>query len=174
MLLNTPTHQGRGRMRMLIQAQSNGTAALNSAIVAAVVALLVALLTQLSLSSRESRSRRYERRRSSLLNVQDCALELRLRLREYGAASRAYPGERVAALTKAEAHFDDASSALEVALSRVEDRRVSNAVSVWRANAQISFVSVHDISASQEHASWQAMNTEIGRALTSKTGATPI
>lgn len=158
---------------MLIQAQSSGADAVDSAIVAAVVALLVALFTQFSVGARESWRRRYERRRGALVAVQDAALELRRRLREYGFASRAHPGRSAQELTVAEQHFDDARSALEVALSRVEDGRVRNAVSVWRAAAQISFVSVQDVTASEEQASWQAMNAEIGRALRSKTAASP-
>lgn len=157
---------------MLNQAQSSSADALDSALIAAVVAFLVAMFTQLSVSLRDGRARRYERRRAALLDTQNAALVLRQRLRDYGFATRAHPGRAAPAVTAAEQQFDDARSALEVALSRVDDRRVNLAVLRWRADAQVSFVSVQDLSASAEQASWDAMNAAIGQALKSKSGET--
>lgn len=158
---------------MLIRAQSTGAEAVDSALISAVVAFAVAALTQFALSVRDGRSRRYERRRAALLDLQTAALNLRQRVREYGLATRQHPGQPSPALTEAEQHFDDAHSAFEVSVSRVEDRRVLKAVQTWSQQAQISFVSVQDVPASTEQASWQAMNAAIGQALKSKTGATP-
>lgn len=154
-------------------ASSGGTDALGSALIAAAVALLVALLTQFGLTVRDANSRRYERRRAALLDGQHAALLLRQRVREYGLASRAHPGQLVAALTESERHFDDARSALEVALSRVDDQRVVRAVLAWQAAAQVSFVSAQDLPASQEQDRWTAMNVAIGQALKSRSGVSP-
>jgi biopolymer transport protein ExbB/TolQ len=155
---------------MLVLAQPAGSAAIDSALIAAVVSLVVALLSQLSTSVRDSRARRYERRRAALLDAQDAALELRTRLREYGQLIRAHPGQAAAEFGAAEQHFDDARSALEVAVSRVEDQQVRQALRQWQVAAQISFVSALDLPASREQASWAAMNDAVGRALISSSG----
>ncbi|HJQ00440.1 MAG TPA: hypothetical protein VJ851_02465 [Jatrophihabitans sp.] len=157
---------------MLVLAQSAGAAAIDSALIAAVVSLLVALFSQLSTSVRDSHARRYQRRRAALLDAQDAALQLRRRLREYGQLIRAYPGQPTAEFGEAEQHFDDTRSALEVAVSRVEDEPVREALRQWQAAAEISFVSVLDLSASREQASWAAMNDAVGRALISGSGRT--
>ena len=157
---------------MVVLAQSAGSTAIDSALIAAVVSLLVALFSQLSTSVRDSHARRYERRRAALLDAQDAALHLRRRLREYGQLIRAHPGQAAAQFGEAEQHFDDARSELEVAVSRVEDEQVRLALQQWQAAAEISFVSVLDLSAPREQASWAAMNDAIGRALISGSGKT--
>ena len=158
---------------MLIVAQSGGSEAIDSALIAAVVALLVALFTHLSVIARDSNARRYERRRAALLNAQDAALVLRQRVHEYGSVNREHAGQPSPELSDAERNFDDARSALDVALSRVEDARVSGLIRNWQSVAQIRFVSAQDVSASQEQGSWDDMNDAIGQALTSKTGSSP-
>ncbi|HET6210037.1 MAG TPA: hypothetical protein VFD94_06625, partial [Jatrophihabitans sp.] len=99
------------------------------------------------------------------------ALTLRTRLREYGQLIRAHPGQSAVEFGEVERQFDDARSALDVALSRVEDRQVRQALRDWQAAAQVSYVSVLDVSASAEQASWAAMNDAIGRALISRSGS---
>jgi hypothetical protein len=158
---------------MLVLARSGSSTAIDSALIAAVVSLLVALASQLGMSIRDSFARRYERRRAALLDAQDAALELRKRLREYGLLIRAHPGQSSAEFGDAEQHFDDSRSALEVAVSRIEDRQVLQALRQWQAAAEVSYVSVLDLSASREQASWAAMNDAIGRALISRSGTTP-
>lgn len=153
-------------------AQSTGSTAINSALIAAVVSLLVALIGQLATSVRDSNNRRYERRRAALLDAQNAALVLRTRLREYGQLIREHPGQAAAAFGDAEQRFDDARSGLDVALSRVEDAEVRSALVAWQAAAQVSYVSVQDIPASTEQARWETMNSAIGRALISRSGST--
>jgi hypothetical protein len=148
---------------MLVLARSGSGTAIDSALIAALVSLLVALASQLGMSLRDSFARRYERRRAALLDAQDAALELR----------RAHPGQSSAEFGDAEQHFDDSRSALEVAASRVEDRQVLQALRQWQAAAEVSYVSVLDLSASREQASWAAMNDAIGRALISRSGTAP-
>ena len=155
---------------MLVLAQSSRSDSLTSALIAAAVALIVALLSQVAGAARERASRRYDRRRAALLDAQDAALQLRQHLRDYGQLVRAHPGQPSVAVSAAEQHFDDSRSQLAVALSRVEDRRVVTAVEQWRSAASVSFISVLDVSASREQASWDAMNDAIGRALKSKSG----
>jgi len=155
-----------------VLAQTTGSAAVDSALIAAVVSLLVALISQFSTSVRDGNARRYERRRAALLDAQNAALVLRTRLREYGQLIRAHPGQLAAAFGDAEQRFDDARSGLDVALSRVEDAQVRQALLDWRAAAQVSYVSVQDIPASTEQARWDAMNQAIGRALISRSGST--
>ncbi|HET6209945.1 MAG TPA: hypothetical protein VFD94_06165 [Jatrophihabitans sp.] len=151
-------------------AQSADAAAIDSALIAAVVSLLVALAGQFGTSVRNSNARRYERRRAALLDAQQAALTLRTRLREYGQLIRAHPGQSAVEFGEVERQFDDARSALDVALSRVEDRQVRQSLRDWQAAAQVSYVSVLDVSASAEQASWAAMNDAIGRALISRSG----
>lgn len=153
-------------------AQSTGSTAIDSALIAAVVSLLVALLGQFSTTVRDSNARRYERRRAALLDTQNAALVLRTRLREYGQLIREHPGQAAAAFGDAEQRFDDARSGLDVALSRVEDALVRQTVLDWQAAAQVSYVSVQDIPASIEQARWTAMNQAVGRALISRSGST--
>ncbi|MGI8667772.1 MAG: hypothetical protein ACR2N4_17385 [Jatrophihabitans sp.] len=158
---------------MLVAAPSSGLAAIDSALISAVVALAIALFTHLSVISRDRNARRYDRRRAALLDAQVAALELRQRLREYGSRSRELAGQPSPALAEVERHFDESHSALDVALSRIDDQRVRAAIDDWRVAAQARFVSVYDVSASQEQSSWQEMNAAIGRALQSKSGSTP-
>lgn len=156
---------------MLVQAQPTVPDSVISAVIAALVALAVAVVGQLAISSRERSARRYERRRSALLDVQDAALELRRQLRQYGELVRAHPGQPGVAASTAEQDFDTARSRLVVALSRVEDQRAVEAVVAWQAAASVSFISVLDVSASQEQARWEAMNQAVGRALQDLSGA---
>jgi hypothetical protein len=158
---------------MLIVAQAGGSEAIDSALIAAVVALVVALFTHLSVIVRDGNARRYERRRAALLDAQDAALILRQRVHEYGSMSRENSGRPSPELSDAERNFDDARSALDVALSRVEDARVGALIKDWQVLAQIRFVSAQDVSVSQEQISWDRMNDAIGQALTSKTGSSP-
>lgn len=158
---------------MLVLARSGSATALDTALIAAVVSLLVALVSQFGTSVRDSNARRYERRRAALLDAQNAALELRKRLREYGQLIRTHPGGPSEEFGRAEQQFDDSRSALDVALSRVEDQQVQRALRQWQAAAEVSFVSALDMPASREQAAWAAMNDAVGRALISRSGSTP-
>ncbi|MEO6702653.1 MAG: hypothetical protein ABI140_05140 [Jatrophihabitantaceae bacterium] len=158
---------------MVVVAGSSVPNSVVSALIAAVVAFAVAVFGQVAITSRERASRRYERRRAALLDVQDSALELRQHLREYGELVRAHPGQPNLATSNAEHRFDAARSRLAVALSRVEDQRSVAAVVAWREAASVSFISELDVSASQEQARWDELNGAIGRALQSKSGTGP-
>jgi hypothetical protein len=154
-------------------AQSDATAAVTAALIAAAVSLAVAVLTQLGLVRRDRAERRYHRRRTALLEVQDAALSLRLRLSEYGALSRRHPGHRTPETTEAERQFDQARGLLEVALSRVEDRIVLARVTEWRAKAQVISISSDDeVTVRQEETAWHDLNAAVGRALASRSGST--
>lgn len=154
-----------------ITAAASATAVtLISGIVAAVVSLLVAIGTQVTLSVRESRARRYLRRRAALIDAQDAALALRGRLGEYGALSRADAGRPSSELAAAERRYLDARALLEVTLSRVDDPAVVAAALRWRLAAEVSFISTAELSADQEQRAWQAVNTAIGGALRSEDG----
>jgi hypothetical protein len=145
---------------------SGTTVTLASALIAAVVSLLVALASQLGLARRDQRERRYQRRRASLLEVQNAALDLRQALAGFGVLARAFPGVRSAELLDAEREFDRALAVLEVRLSRLESAEVRELVTQWRLAAQVSFISVHDVvSRPDEQRAWAELNTAIGAAL---------
>jgi hypothetical protein len=145
---------------------SDTTVTLASALIAAVVSLLVALVSQLGLARRDRRERLYQRRRTTLLEIQDAALALRQALAGFGRLARAEPGVRSAELIDAEREFDRALATLEVLLSRLENAEVRELVTNWRLAAQVSFISVHDVvSRPDEQRAWTALNTAIGQAL---------
>jgi hypothetical protein len=147
-------------------AQSDTAAALQSAFIAAAVALLVAVITQVSLFRRDRRERLYQSRRTALLDVQDAALALRQALAEYGPLVRITPGERTDELLDAERLFDRTSGILEVRLSRMDNPVVAQLVTRWQRIAQVSSISVKDeVSRSDEHQAWAALNAAIGDAL---------
>ena len=125
----TPGQAGREPPRRrtvtgsLIAASTSPTSiTLVTAIGRGVVSLLVAIGTQVALSVRESNSRRYQRRRTALIDAQDAALAVRGRLSEYGTLSRANAGRSTPELDAAERRYLDARALLEVTLSRVDDR----------------------------------------------------
>lgn len=141
-----------------------------TAIGAAVVSLLVAIGTQVALSVRESHSRRYQRRRTALVDAQDAALAVRGRLSEYGSSSRANAGRPTPELDAAERRYLDARALLEVTLTRVDDPKVTTAAQRWQSAAEVSFISTAEVSAATEQRSWQELNAAIGSALRSKDG----
>ncbi len=133
-----------------------------SAVIAAATALVVALLTQSLTGRRERRSRR-ERR---LIEVQDAALELRSRLNRYGPlARRSLGGAPNAEVTAAKQGADDAFAVLGVALTRVGDKTIHDAVVAWRDSARFHYVSAEEVTTAEEVALWDAMNATIGSAL---------
>jgi len=145
---------------------SSAAVGLQSALIAAAVSLLVAVIGQYGLVRRDRRERRYQRRRSALLEVQNAALELRQALAGFGVLARATPGVRSAELLDAEREFDRALAVLEVRLSRLENAEVRELVPVWRLAAQVSFISVHDVvSRPDEQRAWIELNAAIGTAL---------
>lgn len=147
-------------------AASNAALGLQSALIAAAVSLLVAVIGQYGSARRDHRERRYQRRRSALLDVQNAALELRQALAGFGTLARAKPGVRSTELLDAEKEFDRALAVLEVRLSRLENAEVAELVTAWRLAAQVSFISVHDVvSRPDEQRAWTELNAAIGDAL---------
>lgn len=141
-----------------------------TAIGAAVVSLLVAIGTQVALSVRESNSRRYQRRRTALIDAQDAALAVRGRLSEYGMLSRANAGRPTPETDAAERRYLDARALLEVTLTRVDDPKVTAAAQHWQSAAEVSFISTAEVSAASEQRCWQELNAAIGSALRSRHG----
>lgn len=142
-----------------------------TAVVAAATAVVVALFTQFVTWRRERTERVYERRRAALLDAQDAALALELRLGEFSRAAERAPGRPPsAALREAEAAISDGLAMLEVRLARVEDASVVQAVTEWRQRASLHAISAEEVRAEVERALWTAMNDRFARALRSATG----
>jgi hypothetical protein len=149
------------------------------AVITAAVAVVVAVLNQFEINRRERNARTADRRRRALEDLQDAALRLRGALRDYGAAVRTAaattpPGELSSSDTTFDARVDpettksrdDAAGALVVYAVRIEDQGVVDALEAWRASASVRFLSVQEITASEEEASWQRLHAAIGNALT--------
>jgi hypothetical protein len=116
--------------------------------------------------------RTYERRRASLLEVQEACLGLRDSLFRYGQSLDKNARELADAHTvSVEADVKDthdyvsAQGLLDVRLSRIDVATVSTAVATWRERAQQHFLSTEDVSTSEELISWVAMNDAVGAAL---------
>jgi hypothetical protein len=139
-----------------------------SAAIAAVVALLVFVGTQLWVGRREKSKQAYDRRRTALREAQDAALELRNRLGEFGPLARRASGHPGAELAVAQQHADEALAALDVCLTRVDDRDVLAAVAAWRDRARFHYVSAEEVTTTEELDLWRAMNETIGAALRSE------
>lgn len=144
-------------------------------------ALVVAVGGSVRNDLRISGSRRYERRRSALVDAQDAALELRTALAEYGASLRtrtargnaagggfvmSVPEELDVGLLTAEGRFF-------VAQSRVDDSAVAEALSRWREIARISLIDSRDVEAAAEQRAFDEVNALIGAALRSADAAVP-
>ncbi|HZZ96597.1 MAG TPA: hypothetical protein VFE19_06275 [Jatrophihabitantaceae bacterium] len=146
-------------------AMSAGTS-LWSALIAAVTALVVFLLTQVVVGRRERGARVYQRRRATLIEVQDAALELRNELGKYGPLARqALGGAPGTDLLSATQSADEAFALLGVKLTRIDDEAVESAVVRWRDSARFHYVSAEEVTTAEEVALWDAMNATIGSAL---------
>jgi inorganic triphosphatase YgiF len=142
-----------------------------SALVAAAVSLVVFALTQLWTSRREQRTQAYHRRRSAVTEVQDAALALRSALGAFGPLARTASGRAVGGeLAAAQHRVDEAFAALEVKLTRLDDAEITQAVVAWRDMARFHYVSLEEVTTSDERAAWAQMNARLGTALTSRSG----
>ncbi len=142
-----------------------------AAITASVAAVFV-VIGQFLVLWRERHGRRSNRRRQSLVEVQDAALQLRGRLRDYGRALeenvRPQQPQSIFAPNvpaEVESRRDDADGLLDVCLTRVESATVRQAVDEWREAAMSRFISPEDVPAAQEAQAWRQMNDQLGRAL---------
>jgi hypothetical protein len=146
-----------------------------AALITSGAALVVAVGNSLRTDRRAAADRRYERRRTALIDAQDTALALRTALTEYGAALRSrtvqsptgaggfvmsVPEPLGAAVQEAEGRFD-------VARSRVGDAAVAGALERWRALARISLIDPRDGEAASEEQAFAEANRVIGAALDS-------
>ena len=142
-----------------------------SALIAAAVSLIVFALTQLWTTRREQRTQAYHRRRSALMEVQDAALALRSALGAFGPLARTASGRAVRGdLANAQHNVDEAFALLEVKLTRLDDAEVTQAVVAWRDMARFHYVSLEEVTTSDERAAWERMNARLGVALTSRSG----
>ena len=123
-----------------------------SALIAAAVSLIVFALTQLWTTRREQRTQAYQRRRSALMEVQDAALALRSALGAFGPLARTASGRAVRG---------DLANA---------QHKVTQAVVAWRDMARFHYVSLEEVTTSDERAAWERMNARLGVALTSRSG----
>ncbi|MGL5856896.1 MAG: hypothetical protein ACRC35_00540 [Angustibacter sp.] len=144
-----------------------------AAIITAAVAVTGVILGQVLIWWRESRIRSSERYRRTLMDVQDAALHLRGRLRDYGRALEDDVHASEPQITFApsvpptvESAKDDADSLLDVCLTRVRSDQVREAVVGWREAAMSRFISPDEVSAADEADAWHRMNGALGQALT--------
>jgi inorganic triphosphatase YgiF len=139
-----------------------------SAVIAAAVSLLVFVLTQLWTSRREQRTQAYQRRRAALTDLQDAALALRTALGTFGPLARTASGREVGGdLALAQHRVDEAFALLEVRVTRIDDDEITRAVIAWRDLARFHYVSLEEVTTSDERAAWARMNERLGTALTS-------
>lgn len=139
-----------------------------SALIAAAVSLLVFVLTQYWTGRREERTHEYHRRRTALTEMQDAALDLRTALAAFGPLARSASGRAVGSeLAAAQRRVDEAFARLEVMLTRLDDPEVTRAVVAWRDMARFHYVSVEEVTTSDEQAAWAQMNARLGTALAS-------
>ncbi len=148
------------------------TVALIAACITASVAVLVAVGNAWWMWRRDRDTRAYERRRSSLLDVQDACLALRNSLHKYGQSLDANAHNLTdAAIVKVEAAPEDshalvaAEGLLDVRVSRIDIPRVSEAVILWLNQARQRFLSTEDVSTSDERQAWDSMNDAVATAL---------
>lgn len=152
-----------------------------AALITSGAALVVAVGGSLRNDFRTAADRRYERRRTSLVDAQDAALELRNALTEYGTALRtrtaqapfgagafvmSVPDELGNDVLEAEGRF-------LVARSRVDDPPVVAALGRWQALARVSLIDPRDGEASAEERAFDEINQVIGAALRSADGRAP-
>jgi hypothetical protein len=135
-----------------------------SALIAAAVAVTVAVLTQIWTSRRDKRGRTEGQRHAALRDAQAAALELRNALAAFGPLARRLGGD-AEDLLSAQSRVEAAFAALDVMMTRVDDRDVVDGVSGWRDRARFHYVSAEEVTTAEEHALWTAMNERFGRAL---------
>lgn len=147
-----------------------------AALVTAVASIAVAVFTAVVLYVREYFTRKYDRRRLALLDVQDAAADLRKALRKYGRQLL----ERVQDLPVGQApdlvidfrvdedEREDAYARLDVRLARLgrvqRDVAVGQAVEAWRDIAAEHFSARQPI-ARKEADAWTKVNNLVRKAL---------
>jgi hypothetical protein len=155
---------------------SGGTdPAILAAVISSAAALLVSIGAQIVAAVRVRTDRAYARRRQSLLDVQTAMLDLRRALRRYGdelrssaRAARALRPRGDVALDvpdEVDAAVSAARGELGVAVSRVEDQPIVDAVHGWQAAAEESSIDVADTTAGVEQAAFDRVNDLVGHAL---------
>lgn len=147
-------------------------AQITAAVITASVAATFVVIGQFLILWRERSGRHNNRQRQALVEVQDAALKLRGRLRDYGRALEDNVRPQQPQLTFApnvpsevESSRDDADGLLDVCLTRVESAAVRQAVEDWREAAMSRFISPEDVPAAQEAQAWRHLNDRLGRAL---------
>ena len=145
-----------------------------AAVITAAVAVLLTALGQFETWRRERVGRRYERRRTALLDVQDAAIAVRRALRVYGAAlqdavSRATGAHDLVAPVVDDRALADAQGLLEVRRVRLDPdahgRAVDEALAEWVETSREHFLSPADTTASAEQLAWDGLNDAVARAL---------
>jgi len=153
-----------------------------AALITSGAALVVAVGGGLRNDFRSAADRRYERRRTSLIDAQDAALNLRNALTEYGAALRSRTvqapfGAGAFVMSVPDELGNDALEAegrFVVARSRVDDPPVVAALTRWHALARVSLIDPRDGEASAEERAFDEINHVIGAALRSSDGRAPV
>lgn len=150
------------------------TASLTAAVITASVAVLIAVVAQVSTWTLEHRNRVYERRRASLLDLQDAALAVRSTLLALGRELRATaadlsPGPDLATGEdpRVAVARSDADALLALRLARVESPAVREAVRRWHEAARFAAIGGgDDVTPNDLEAAWMDMNELIGEELT--------
>ncbi len=147
-----------------------------AALVTGVASIAVAVFTAVVLYIREYFTRKYDRRRVALLEVQDAAADLRRALRTYGRDLRrriqdlpiGQASDRVMDFRVDEDEREDADSRLDVRLARLgrvkRDVAVGDAVEAWRDVAAEHFSARRPI-ASREADAWAKVHKLVREAL---------
>lgn len=160
-----------------LAAASSSGAPVAAAVITAAVAVVVAAVGQLETWRRERAGRRYERRRTALLEVQDAALAVRRALRVYGGELRLQLAGAVRPATTRtrfaprveERDLADAQGLLEVRAVRLDVDRLGTAVAqelqAWVQTSREHFLSPTDVSAGEEQAAWRQLNEAVAAAL---------
>jgi hypothetical protein len=147
-----------------------------AALVTAVASVGVGVFTAVVLYIREYFTRKYDRRRTALLDVQDAAADLRQALRRYGRELYAkaeqiptgQPRNLVIDFRVSEDERQDADARLDVRLSRLgrvkRDVAVQSAVEAWREVAAEHYSTRRPL-ASLEAEAWADINRLVRAAL---------
>lgn len=151
-----------------------------AALITSAAALVVAVGGGVRNEFRSASDRRYDRRRRSLVDAQDSALELRTALVEYGASLRSRTAQAPAGggafVMSVPEGVDTEVLAAEgrfaVARSRLDDAAVVEALDRWRSLARVNLIDPRDGDASAEQRAFEEINQLIGAALSSPKGRT--
>ena len=140
-----------------------------SALIGATASLVVFVGTQYLTGRRDRRGRVAGNRYASLREAQDAALAVRDSLAEYGPLAMMASGSNNAKLQTAQLKVEEAFAHVQVAITRVDDSSVRDAVGAWLGLARWHFVSVEEVTTTEERQLWQAMNDKFTASMEAAT-----